>query len=215
MSLLNRFPVRVLIYEKRGDNVILFKDKGRRVHKKSGEIYYELKRKKKKTPPISYAHIYPIHTGKHYVDYVFLYSSTPYTFQPIALHKEHANRLLNGQMTIDEIIEMMPEAIKEDKEKLKVDIKVSDKWIYWAAQQLKTNAYRAQYKTTLEKILPIAMVAITGMIIGIMFYMTIGQMEVISNSFASASNSMVQVAQQMNEVAHAMAGTKMPTSPPF
>lgn len=218
MNLFRKFPVRITIFEKRGSGrPIVFHDKGARIQKSTGEIYYQLKKKKVKTPPVSYEHIYMINENGKMRQRVFLYSSTPFTFTPIKLNESFAQALENGNVSIEDIEQnLMPEMIKQNNpEGYNIQLKASDKWLYWASQQLKQNVYRTQYKSTLEKILPIAMVATTGIVVGIMLYMTIGQMEIISSSFSSATQAMVEVATRLENVARVMANAPAPVAPPF
>jgi len=217
MRIFNRYPVRVIIYEKRGNSLQKLRDKGVRIQKGTGEVFYKIKKKKLKTPPISYEHIYMVNYDGKLKETVYLYSTTPYTFTPIKLNEEFAAALESGTLSIMEIEDkLMPPLIKANNPPgYNITLKASDKWLYWATHQLKQNVYRAQYKTTLEKILPIAMVATTGMVIGIMLYMSIGQMQIISDGFTSASNSMIQVSQNLESVARILANQPAPTPPPF
>jgi hypothetical protein len=214
-----KYPVSITIFEKRGSGKpIVFHDKGARIMKKTGEIYYQLKKRKIKTPPISYDHIFMDKQGKKMEQRVYLYSNTPYTYIPIKLNESFAHALETEDITVEEVEKnLIPDLIQkgDTHHSFDISLKADDKWIYWASQQLKQNVYRTQYKSTLEKILPIAMVATTGIVVGIMLYMTIGQMQVISTAFSSATTSMVEVAKQLVAVANAMKGTSTPIPPPF
>lgn len=213
-----KYPVKVTIFEKRGSGrPIIIHDKASRIQKRTGEIYYQLKKKKTKTPPVSYGHIYMVRDGRKLRQKVYLYSTTPYTFTPIKLNEAFAQALESGELSTEEIEkDLLPEMIKQNNPHgYDIQLKASDKWLFWASQQLKQNVYRTQYKSTLEKILPIAMVATTGIVVGLMLYMTIGQMQTIAQAFGSATQSMVEVAQSLENVARVMTNTPAPVSPPF
>lgn len=218
MGLLTRYPVDVMICEVRGNEILMTRDKAVRIHKKgTGDMYYQLKKRKTKIPPVSYDHIYMMQDFKgNRKQVIYLYSMTPYTFVPLKFNPELASVLASGTLTRADFDKLVPDGIKKaTNPSLDMEVKIDDKWIYWAAQQLKQNVYRAQYRTTLEKMLPIAMFAVAGIVIGIIVYMTIGQMDIIAGSFTSAAESMRQMAAEMSRIATGMGSITPTTAPPF
>ena len=220
MGLFNKFPIDVVIFEERGGEGQYLKilDKGRRIQKKdTGEYYYELQKKKTKTPPVPYDTIYLGRRGNTTTQTVYMYSMTPFTFVPLKFDNAFAQGLANGEISKAQAMELIPEALQKSfrGKDAKVDVNIDDKWLYWAAQQLKQNVYRSQYKSTLEKLLPIAMVAVTGIVIGIILYMTIGQMEVLTANNQAVGQQLVVIAERLESTARILTNTPAPIPPPF
>lgn len=220
MGLFSKFPINAVIFEERGGEgkFLIVEDKGRRIYKKdTGDYYYQLKKKKARTPPVPYDAIYLLKDVKgNTKQYVFLYSLTPFTFFPIKFNEEMADALFTRKITKEQILTLLPFAIeKEVTPDLKAKILDDESWQYWHTQTIKQNVVRTQYKSTLDKFLPIMMVATLGIVIGIILYMSIGQMQVVSSGFNSAATQMIEVSKHLEEVARLMAGGSPSTTPPF
>jgi len=82
-----KFPVKVIIWEKRAGTVIPRWDRARRFKTKDGEYYYELAKTKKDTKPIRYDYVYPCGKGL----LLNLYSPSPYEYHPIKFSEVEKN----------------------------------------------------------------------------------------------------------------------------
>lgn len=217
MAIFKKWPVNVSIFEKRGEGVVVFRDKGSRIQKKHGETYYQIKKKKIKIPPVNYQYIYRVMEKGKIRQWIFLYSVSPYVHTPLELKNDLATALENGSMTVEQAEQqVLPNLIKK-RNAPAYDIAINSEtaWMQWKNTADRITIYRTEYKSTLEKILPIAMVATTGIIIGIMLYMTIGQMQLVSNAFSSAMDASVKVSQNLETVARLLTNSPATATPPF
>jgi hypothetical protein len=76
MSFLSKWPVKVIIFEKRGENIIPVFDKARRFVDKENVECYQLKNKKAKIPAINFENLMP-------GNYLYLFSTTASSFHPV------------------------------------------------------------------------------------------------------------------------------------
>lgn len=76
------WPVDVTIFEKRGSNMYVMKDRGKRTMNDRGEIVYKLKNRKMDTKPGKFEHTYIGRKGKHFL---YLFSPSIDEFDPILI----------------------------------------------------------------------------------------------------------------------------------
>lgn len=217
MAIFKKWPVNISIFEKRGDSVVVYRDKGSRIQKRQGETYYQIKKKKIKIPPVNYQYIYRVMEKDKIRQWIFLYSVSPYVHTPLELKKDLTTALENGSMTVEQAEhDILPSLIKK-RNSPDYDIAINSEtaWMQWKNTADRITIYRTEYKSTLEKILPIAMVATTGIIIGIMLYMTIGQMQLVTNAFSSAMDASVKVTEHLETVTRLLTNSPATANPPF
>jgi len=78
---LGKWPVNVIIFEKRGKGFIPIFDKARRVVDKSGVEYYELKKKKSKLPAVDFKNL-------NIGNYLYLYSPVSNEYHPMDINDD-------------------------------------------------------------------------------------------------------------------------------
>ena len=78
-NILKKFPIKIIIFEKRANHEFIFYDKGRREFKKTGEVRFFLKKKDCEIKPPDYDFIYQTNKG----NILFLESPEPKVYIPL------------------------------------------------------------------------------------------------------------------------------------
>lgn len=157
-----RYPIRVMIRERRGDAQRIKLTKARRIKKKdTGEIWYELKKGGEKIPAQDFKNINLTTKGKPFIE---LYSAADGRYEPCTF-----------------IINPSPTS--------RVSINNDD--INWITHRLRKNAYRFTKKGMLEKYFPIITVVLVMVGFGFMMYfvMEYGVMPLFSYGNAIADKN--------------------------
>lgn len=161
------FPIDVLIWENRANNIFISKDRAKRmVSNEKGKFAYVLKRKKVKTKPIDFSYIYIGSKGQNHLG---LYSSQSGEYQPVKINAETFAKL-----------NIMPENAR-----------------YWYSEQLRRNYERWSKKFGMEKYAPFMMLIAVGFIITFMLYIFLGQMQGVITQINGISVGQAEIMKQM------------------
>ena len=154
---IHRFPVKCIIWQKRGNDIIRIEDKGKRFTDDKGEFYFRFKKLKKNTVPIAWKYFYNILGKDETVLYV--YSPSPYLFFPIELSAEFEDAVKSGNR--EELEKAMPDYIRkyitkeESPEKLRIPIDEKiEQWLDWEGFRIYKNSILTDYKGLLERYFP-------------------------------------------------------------
>jgi len=181
----SRFPVKVIIFEERADRSRIIEDRGRRIEK-GGEFFYQLKRMKLKTRAIPYKYLRTDDRGR---TYLFLYSDSPNSYEPMEI--THANPANPSFKVIDEDMRL------------------------WMTMQTRKAYERFHKKSLIEKLMPIIMVAATGVVVAMIIYAGVGKMAEMSASLGSMAESLSTAANAFKDAANMLVtGRAAPPAPP-
>lgn len=175
-----RYPVRVIIYEKRKDGIVRIRDKAKFTEDKLKKREYHLRKKKYKTKPIPYDFI----TTKNRL---MLYSPRRGVFIPI-----------HG---IEDIAFIEADIVK--KAGTKKGYTISDDDLYWLGNQVKEASIKYGEINWWERNLPLITVMACGIILVIMI-------SVIFNNIIDVLNAMEKIVIKIDELIAASAACQPP-----
>jgi hypothetical protein len=175
---MKKFPVRCIVYAKRGNEVVKLIDQGRRFSNDRGEVYFRLKRAKRNTVPVAWDYVYnaaiPTKKGKS-VNVVYFYSPSPSLFFPIELTEDLELALKAGNMV--DVESELPDSIKklikiiEDPEKVKIPVNEKiEQWLDWEGFRIYKNNVLTESKSSMEKYFPHIVLVIIIIVTGVFLF---------------------------------------------
>ncbi len=177
---LQKWPVKAVIYEIRGNALYTTEDKARRfADVKTGESFHRLKKRKQNTVPFPLDLIYTTETQKNTV---YLFSPEPMLYFPIKLTKPLENAFSLGDTEL--VLQLLPKHIKRwmehnDKEVEEVvnSIKKWTVWRDWFGFRLYKNYAMTDPRGGLEKMLPLIGLLLTMVLFAVAVFIMFRGME--------------------------------------
>ena len=189
----NGYPVNVMIFEQRAGTMHPFRDRAKRINNPGADKFeYVLRSKKIRTKPIDWSYVYVGNRGQNYLH---LYSPQPSEFYPMMI-SDKAWKTVTTQN---------PDGTETTKNVLTQINPTHENAKFWYGVQIRQNVERYYKKFGAEKYIPIAMVAVTGVVLALVLYLFMGEANKLMSQMGGISIGIAETQKELVNLAKALA----------